>query len=218
MKLPQLLASADDAPALDVLACYYGLGSHAEHNDFTGARFDTWDSTGTRAADANRFTADDLVAVTFLSVQVSPRAASSLLETKAGVFTALLDELGDYVDLVEERNRWPENWVGWRLMTELTQLPDVGPTTASKLLARKRPRLRPIYDSVVSRVIGDNRLWEPLRAQLQHDPDLHPRLVRLRDQAQLPEHVSAIRVFDVLAWMEGTRQVPCPSLSSTSSQ
>jgi hypothetical protein len=218
MQLPQLLSGAHDAPALDALACYYGRGRHAEHNDFTGARFDTWDSTGTRADDTNRFTADDLVAVTFLSVQVSPRAATSLLDTNAGVFTALLDELGDDVDLVEERDPWPNNWAGWRLMTELNQLPGVGPTTASKLLARKRPRLRPIYDSVVARVIGDNRLWEPLRVKLQHDPDLHPRLGRLRDLACLPDHVSAIRVFDVLAWMEGSGQVPCSSPTSNRNQ
>jgi len=44
-----------------------------------GAAFDTWDSTGTRSEDVDRFTADDLVAVTFLSVDVPPRAARLLL-------------------------------------------------------------------------------------------------------------------------------------------
>lgn len=92
----------------------------------------------------------------------------------------------------------------------LRALPHVGPTRASKLYARKRPRLRPVFDTVVERVIGQNRLWEPLRAQLQADPGLHPRPERLRRHAQLPAAVSELRVFDVLAWTEGTYGHTCP--------
>ena len=104
----------------------------------------------------------------------------------------------------------PNDWVGWRLWKRLVALPKVGPTRASKLLERKRPRLRPIYDSVVAEVIGTRRLWEPLRAELQDNTGLHSRLVRLGEQAQLPSEVSAIRVFDVVAWMEGTYAHGCP--------
>jgi hypothetical protein len=82
-------------------------------------------------------------------------------------------------------------------------LPEVGATTASKLLARKRPRLRPIYDTVVARVIGSQQIWEPLRTLLCAQPELHERLHGLRQQAGLPEAVSPLRVFDVVAWMEG---------------
>ncbi len=65
-RLPDALAQQDDAAALGLLHRYYGepFGS----SPFTGALFDVWDSTGTRAGDADRFTADDLVAVTFLSL------------------------------------------------------------------------------------------------------------------------------------------------------
>lgn len=82
-------------------------------------------------------------------------------------------------------------------------LPGVGATTASTLLARKRPRLRPIYDTIVAEVVGSTRLWEPLRAHLTQHPDLHERLLRLREQANLSTDVSALRVFDVVTWMEG---------------
>jgi hypothetical protein len=45
MKLPGLLCDADDAPAMDVGSCCYGLPGHS-HREFTGAWFDTWDTAG----------------------------------------------------------------------------------------------------------------------------------------------------------------------------
>lgn len=209
MRLPSLLAEGNDERAREVLACYYGLGEHARHMPFTGARFDTWDSTGTRRDDADRFTADDLVAVTFLSVEVPPRAAVELLDTRASEFADLLHAVGPDRDLADETERWTEGWPGWTLWRALVGLPGVGPTLASKLYARKRPRLRPIYDSVVARVIGSDNVWEPLRAHLQQDQGLHGRLVALRDEAELPADVSALRVFDVLTWMEGKDNTDC---------
>lgn len=201
MRLPKMLQDPDDRRALAVLRQYYG--TRGQTGKFTGARFDTWDTTGTRWADRDRFTADDIVAVSLLSVNVSAPAAILLLGSQADAFNDLLTELGDDRDLSEEHEPWSDDWVGWVLHKELLKLPDVGPTTASKLLARKRPRLRPIYDSVVAEVIGSQRLWEPLRALLTADPALHERLLHLRGEAGLTDDVSALRVFDVVTWMEG---------------
>ncbi|HEY5785487.1 MAG TPA: DUF6308 family protein [Microlunatus sp.] len=210
MQLPQTLNQSDDQPAIALLECYYGRGAHAHHRPFTGAWFDTWDSTGTRAQDLDRFTADDLIAVSFLSVDIPARAAMKLLDLEADAFAGLLTELGPDRDLVQETDGWSDDWVGWRLWQKLVALPDVGATKASKLYARKRPRLRPIYDSVVAKVLGTNSLWEPLRAELQRDAGLHPRLLRLRDETGLLDQVSALRVLDVLTWMEGTYGHNCP--------
>jgi hypothetical protein len=201
VRLPQVLQDSDDGRAIAALRRYYGTSGNL--GSFTGARFDAWDSSGTRWADANRFTADDLVAVTFLSVNVTAPAAISLLDTRADAFGSLLTELGPDRDLAEEHEQWGDDWAGWELWKKLTELPGVGPTTASKLLARKRPRLRPIYDSVVADVLGSQRLWEPLRLRLTSEPSLQERLLRLRRDAGLDEAVSALRVFDVIAWMEG---------------
>jgi hypothetical protein len=209
MRLPDLLVGASPDGAREVLACYYGLDRHSGHRPFTGARFDTWDSTGTHRADVDRFTADDLVAVSLLSVDVPALAAIELLDIRAAAFSELLVAVGPDRDLVEETRPWDDGWLGWVLWVELMKLPGVGATIASKLYARKRPKLRPVYDSVVAQVTGSDNIWEPLRAHLQADPGLHQRLVGLRDDLGLPEQVTALRVFDVVTWMEGKGNTRC---------
>lgn len=203
LDLPRLLDPANHHGAIAALTRYYGTGAYAHQQRYTGAYFDTWDTTGSREADTDRFTADDLVAVSMLSVTVPSPAAIQLLDTRAGMFSEVLRDLGPDRDLVDEKDEWPDDWAGARLWTELMTLPGVGATTASKLFARKRPRLRPIYDSVVASVIGSHQIWRPLRVRLQSEPELHDRLLHLKNEAGLPADVSALRVFDVVTWMEG---------------
>lgn len=203
-RLPDALDTRDDAAALDLLRRYFGtplLGPQA----YGGAHFDTWDSRGTGPADRDVFTADDLVAVTFLSVTVSAEAARALLRDRRQEFATLLVELGPDRDLSDVSETIADDWSGWKLMRALRSLPDVGPTTATKLLARKRPRLRPIWDSVVTELTGTfESQWEPLRVALRlDDAALHRRLVALHEATGLPTQVSALRVFDVICWMEG---------------
>ena len=81
----------------------------------------------------------------FLSVTVSPRAAHALLAERRDEFAGLLSAVGPDRDLVDEAEPFADDSPEWQLMGELRGLPGVGPTIASKLLARKRPRLRPIY-------------------------------------------------------------------------
>ncbi|WP_257016373.1 DUF6308 family protein [Rhodococcus sp. ACS1] len=84
-------------------------------------------------------------------------------------------------------------------------MPGIGQTKATKLIARKRPRLYPIWDSVVSQVLGTERAHlNPVREALRADDRaLHHRLLSIREEAGLPEEISALRVFDVIAWMDG---------------
>ena len=72
--------------------------------------------------------------------------------------------------------------------------------------ARKRTRLVPVYDSVVSEVLGTKEdHWERIRAALgENNHALHNRLLGLRKQAGPPDKVSVLRVLDVIARMEGT--------------
>ena len=204
---PDALATNGDTAALGLLEVYFGT-PYCSPSAYGGAHFDQWDSLGTRDADADRFTADDLVAVTFLSVNVSPPAARAILRDRAGELAGLLREVGEDKDLADEPEQHPDEWAGWRLMAALRTLPDVGPTIASKLVARKRPRLRPIWDSVVAELTGTQQSqWEPLRVALRADDlALHRRLLRLRAAAGLPEQVSVLRVLDVICWMEGKQK------------
>ncbi|WP_460968424.1 DUF6308 family protein [Pedococcus soli] len=204
-QLPPSLQHETNDFALSQLRGYYKPAFDAS-DYFTGAAFDSWDSTGAKFDDVNRFTADDLVAVTFLSVGVGPRAAHRLLTSRADRFNELLEAVGpdrDFVDIAP--TDITPDFPAWQLETALRELPDVGRTIASKLMARKRPRLVPIYDKVLRQVMGlEKSHWAPLNTALRADGQaLHHRLLALRDEAGLPETVSPLRVLDVIAWRDG---------------
>nr|WP_241769484.1 DUF6308 family protein [Rhodococcus opacus] len=50
-----------------------------------------------------------------------------------------------------------------------------------------------------------NSVREALRAD---DAALHRRLLSIRGEAGLPAEISALRVFDVIAWMDGEESRP----------
>lgn len=203
-RLPQALQTDDNGPALHLLHRYFGASGPA----YLGAEFDTWGKPDDVDPEPDRFTADDVVALSFLSVPVGGLAARQLLRDRAGQFTQLLTELGADRELADEAEPLDGDWVGWRLMTALRDLDDVGPTRASKLLARKRPKLRPIYDTVVAKVTAtEKHQWEPVRQALRdQDHALQQRLERLHQADVLAPAVPALRVLDVVAWMEGKDQ------------
>lgn len=199
MEPPKALEHVDESQARAYLRQYYSPGQ------YSGALFDTFDPSGTREKDADRFTSDDLVAVSLLSVNVPGRAAHEILVSRRNEFSDLLRDMGPDRDLAGVADTIREDSPGYVLLTRLKELDGVGPVVASKLLARKRPRLRPIYDDVVANVLGDHTsFWEPMRLMLRDSEfKLHHQLLSLRSAAGLPEAVSAIRVLDVIAWMEG---------------
>jgi hypothetical protein len=153
----------------------------------------------------DKITADDLIAIKFLSVDAPKAAARDLLRERAQHFAALLIDLGGDRDLALETSSVQRPWPGWTLLDELKEIPGVGTTIATKLLARKRPKLVPIWDSVVAAVTDTvQSQWEPLRLALgANDSAVHHRLIGLRDRLRLPKEISALRVLDVIAWREG---------------
>jgi hypothetical protein len=199
---PSLRVCTDDA-AVDLLRQYYGR-PYLDPGCHTGAYFDSWASRD-RAADTNRFTADDLVAITFLSVNVKAHAARDLLVTRAARFTELLEAVGPDRDLVDEAEALMADTPISVLEQELRSIHDIGRTKATKLMARKRPRLVPIYDVVIGRVLNTKMLHrEPIRELLRADSGaLHTRLEVIRSKAGLPEEIGALRVLDVISWMHG---------------
>ncbi|MDN6458148.1 MAG: DUF6308 family protein, partial [Yaniella sp.] len=103
----------------------------------------------------------------------------------------------------------------WNLLTRTgTEKPKwgIGSTTASKIMARKRPHLIPIQDRIVDDVIGRDRqnAWELWWQTLTENPTLVERAKTLREHTIDPlgirPELSTLRVFDVVLWMHGKEQ------------
>ncbi|QSB14166.1 hypothetical protein JQS43_21995 [Natronosporangium hydrolyticum] len=193
------------------LLTYYHVGEPRSATPplFTGGWFDQLGGGGDRPDTANRITAEDLMAVEMLGVQYPAKVALWLLVGDLGVqLSALLAEVPRQVDLASSGNLQPDPVAdggpadrAWQL---LINQPNVRWVKASKLLARKRPRLLPIYDSVVAGGAGYRVgcYWTCLRRVLQQDDSaLHRQLVQLKGDAGLPDPVSPIRILDVAVWM-----------------
>ena len=102
IRLPKVLASGDDDAAVDVLLEYFRRPWVKTGRLRSGALWDEWDPSGARQRDADAFTADDLVAVTLLSVAVSADGADILLRERRDEFAELLRAVGPDRDLVDE--------------------------------------------------------------------------------------------------------------------
>jgi len=91
-----------------------------------------------------------------------------------------------------------------QLWDQLNKVHGIAQVIAGKLLARKRPRLIPIYDAHVDRAIAaQGDWWLSLRHTLKQHPDLVARLEEIRAESGLGEDISLIRVLDVSIWMAG---------------
>lgn len=207
LHLPHVVTSEDESLATSALRAYFFS------QEFTGGQWDGFDPSGTRAQSSNVFTADDALSTALLGTELSGRAVSGLLVDPQHDFGVLLSAVGPDRNFIEvdPDPTGDDMRPVYSLYEALKDLPDVGYTRASKLLARKRPRLFAIIDSKVLETVfretetdtyvGRSLLHAALAAD---DHKLWERLAGFRRAAELPEDVSVLRVFDVLAWMEAT--------------
>ncbi|MFJ4277196.1 DUF6308 family protein [Streptomyces massasporeus] len=191
--------------AVSYLRRYFGTGQLPEAAPFTGSRFEHLTGGGGRQAVANVVTADDLIAVQTLSVRIPAQAALDLLEGDLGVrLSKLLSSVPFDIDMAEaeaaDLAEGSPAHTAWRVLCNQT---GIGWVTAGKPLARRRPRLLPVYDQVVRCILGRPRsFWLDLHGALSADNHaLHRELLALRQSADLPATVSALRVCDVVLWM-----------------
>ncbi|MGA5324132.1 DUF6308 family protein [Streptomyces seoulensis] len=193
---------------------YFGLDGG---RPYTGARFECLGGGGDRVGVADVVTAEDLVAVQMLSVRVPAEAALELLEGEPGrQLSELLRRIPADADMAEvdaaELDRDSAADQAWG---RLLRVKGIGWVTAGKLLARKRPRLLPVYDNVVKCLLGSpSHFWLPLHTALRADDNaLHHTLLDLRKRAGVPDTVSALRVCDIVLWMahrKDHRSSRCP--------
>jgi hypothetical protein len=159
----------------------------------------TFDDLGENPPD--RFTTDDLLATTLLDMRYRPRAVRAILVDQVEELTAILKAVPTDVDLWEATDEdLAPAYDLWNALRAGGDLWGVGPTTTSKLMARKRPRLIPIVDSVVRNALElDGDAWIDLRDALgtRNFPE---RIERLRPPA-VGDEVTTLRLLDVAVWM-----------------
>ncbi len=155
--------------------------------------------------------AADLIAVSCLSVQVPAQAAIRLLqreERKISLLLASMPSPDEPLWKIDESRLESGDSAASQLWRLLRSGKDgLGPTTTSKLMARKRPSSIPVYDSVVGRVVGltDSRgHWATTRALMNMESDgapLHSRLAHTIEETGLDQEiVTPLRAFDVIVW------------------
>lgn len=206
--MPTIFEPAFEPLATALLRDYYEATKSDGQPWFTGARFESLGSPWNDPTNADRFTADDVVAVSCLSVRLRGTAAIRILEHEADSIGELLGKMPLDVPLWEASDAEigpdsaaTELW--WLLRAGKDGL---GRTTVSKLMARKRADLIPIYDSVVRSALGLNGAaghWERMRQLMLtviDDVPLHQRLGTMAADAGLSPLVTPLRVFDVVVW------------------
>ena len=194
--------------AIRLLEAYYA-GPLGGTTLFEGGWWDDFDPSHTRESSQDVFTADDLLSASLLSAPIEASAVLQIVHDKASQLSTALKALGEDRDLADldamETETLESSSAIWR---ELRSVPHIGPTRASKLIARKRPRLVPVYDEVVGNAVyGGTSVgqWTRLHTALTaNDRHLAKHLVSLHQRASLPDYVSPLRVFDVLAWLDGS--------------
>lgn len=142
-------------------------------------------------------TADDLLAVSLLDITWRAPVVRILLEDHRLRFAELLAAVPDDLDL------WDATDVDFKpidaLWDALIAVDGIGTASATKLLARKRPRLCPITDNVVIKAVDvPGRTWETLRYLLQ-DADVRAEVEALRPVGATG--ASLLRILDVALWI-----------------
>lgn len=203
-RVTELLRQEREQDAVRLLQTYFAPRPEGR---YSGAYFERLGGGGDRPEVADTFTADDLVAVSLLAVDIGGDAALDLLVTRRDRLGALLREIPRDVALADlTADEVGDGWTVRPLYRELMSIGGLGETSVTKLIARKRPHLVPILDSVVADELGvvKGRYWRPLHEWLvADDRRMHRRLESLRETAGIGADISVLRVFDVLVWMVG---------------
>ncbi len=188
------LEEADGSHAKSSLEAYFFM------NAFTGSSFETFIGN-----DPDNFTAEDIVAVSMLSVKIPPSASRWILKTGREDLSKHLSKIELALSIDHPDADLTEGRDAWNLRKMLLLCWGVGPTTASKLLAAKRPFLFPIYDKHVARALrlSPDDYWQHWQQFMQReDGNKATKIVgQLAKDLDKP-HLSPLRLFDIVIWMQ----------------
>ena len=216
MELPAILKEDNVEAAAELLRRYYLEPSTKTGLLSTGSYFDEWANRGDNPKVRDRITDSDAVAVSMLSVKVPAQAIIGLQEELlAGKIQGLLTDIPTDVKMSDLTVAEAEATLGevspsWLLWQEPRRTPktrwDVGATTASKIMARKRPHLIPIWDKVIGAVVGKDTSegqWLNWHNLFMEDPDLAGRLGRIHKLSTVQTPISELRIIDAILWRYG---------------
>lgn len=182
----------------------------------SGAHFDDWAGRGDRTEIANQLTGDDFVAVSLLSLDMSPEAAIGLgwhRNTEVQRLLAAIPTSRDFTTL--NRDEFETHFGSGSPAQQLWDVLrgrqgytwGIGPTTASRVMARKRPKFIPLFDSYVGPMMGlakgsSKDQWIVWHEAFQEDRALAGRLDAIRAAAGAPSHASRLRIMDIVLWLK----------------
>lgn len=182
---------------------------------FSGARFnEILLADGATDPAPYEITAADIAAVSCLGVNLPGRTVVELLEHRSGSIFDHLTNIDNDVDLwhpsqagIEDKDKEGKDTHANQLWKLLNEIWGIGPVTASKLMARKRPRLIPVYDKWIKQALhlnGPNDYWTKYRNLMLSSPSgdapLQAELKKLLQDLKLPDSVTPLRACDVILW------------------
>lgn len=204
---------SDDRRAQNVNSVteYFG---HKSSLPFDGSFFETYEL---RNSDADCVAAADLVAVTLLSMEIRRKSRSGistetvlLLQKLKPQINTLLSKIPDDRELHTLTDREFDKYLGdgspaHRLFDLLRRDAKMHRVATFKLLARKRPGLLPIKDSVTKKLLGDSpNWWKSWHHAMTAEPTLVKELKAIRKEAsksnQRISKLSLLRVADIALW------------------
>ena len=166
----------------------------------------------------SRFSIEDLLSLALLDVGLEPKTMIGLLDRNAEIASLLgrIDPSLSLADAPDPREESEGPWVpATQLWKVLRSVPQVGRTRASKLMARKRPHLIPIFDRHVAEGLGltkhDNDwliVQQVVRAHDQRLAELLFELQAIHPGEGRSRGLSRLRILDIVIWMRvhGARQ------------
>jgi hypothetical protein len=215
--LPDILKDQNVKAAAKLLHRYYferdkkGLPS-------TGSYFDEW-AGGGDTANRDVIMDSDAVAVSMLSVTVPAKALVGLADPEtAARITELLKQIPTDVPLSSLSSEkatalltgsGPAALLWEELRSTANNRWGIGATTASKIMARKRPHLIPIWDEVIGQVIGkrsSRHQWMNWHRLLTDGSGLPERLAEVHRLSGVERPLSELRIMDVILWRHGKDQ------------
>ncbi|MEU0792423.1 DUF6308 family protein [Amycolatopsis sp. NPDC005961] len=184
------------------------LRRYFDQRRYTGRWFERFAGGGDGPSVANTVTEADVLALNFLSITSLANVAIDTTITYALQIRELLEQIP--VDIPMHSAPWSVYEPGapahrlWELFRQCGG--NHRPVTASKLLARKRPRLTPVYDSQVRAILkAPASPWNCLWNWFHTDPTRASAVAKLRKEAGGIEDISLLRCLDVILWMRARK-------------